>query len=219
MADNFLQEYKEYYSVRAEKYADNPNYPNSYKAEKALSDAMQSCAVLEEFRDKIGNLNELCAVALVKDEYLMEKAHFTKHQETVRINASQQVLQKTETITEVMELMPAVTEIENANSIKISMDEAHREFQSDWDLVDEITIYENAVVPDNYKQKMMQSAQKTKDSIISGVNSLEKNNTEWQAGWRLNPEINMEYRHRNLLPYSDEHITEQLAKYKSIINR
>jgi len=148
MAD-FLQEYKDYYSVRAEKYAENPNYQNTYNAEKALSDAMQSCAVLEEFRDKIGNLNELCGVALIKDEYLMENAHFTKHKETVRVKASEQVLQKTDSITEIMELMSAVTEIENANSIKISMDESHREFQSDWDQLDEITIYENAVVPDN----------------------------------------------------------------------
>ena len=218
MAD-FLQEYKDYYSVRAEKYAENPNYQNTYNAEKALSDAMQSCAVLEEFRDKIGNLNELCGVALIKDEYLMENAHFTKHKETVRVKASEQVLQKTDSITEIMELMSAVTEIENANSIKISMDESHREFQSDWDQLDEITIYENAVVPDNYKQQMMQTAQKIKSSIISGINDLEKNHNEWQAGWRINPDLNMEYRHRNLLPYSDEHIIEQLAKYKSIINR
>ena len=218
MAD-FLQEYKDYYSVRAEKYAENPNYQNTYNAEKALSDAMQSCAVLEEFRDKIGNLNELCGVALIKDEYLMENTHFTKHKETVRVKASEQVLQKTDSITEIMELMSAVTEIENANSIKISMDESHREFQSDWDQLDEITIYENAVVPDNYKQQMMQTAQKIKSSIISGINDLEKNHNEWQAGWRINPDLNMEYRHRNLLPYSDEHIIEQLAKYKSIINR
>jgi len=66
---------------------------------------------------------------------------------------------------------------------------------------------------------MMQTAQKIKSSIISGINDLEKNHNEWQAGWRINPDLNMEYRHRNLLPYSDEHIIEQLAKYKSIINR
>ena len=219
MSENILQEYKEYYAVRAEKYADNPNYRNSYEAEKNLSNAMQSCSTLEEFKDKIGNLNELCATALVKDVSLMEQAHFKKHQETVRVKASEQILEKIDACKDVLEVSSMVVEVENANSIKISMDESHREFQSDWDQIDDITIYENAVVPDKYKQKMMETAQETKKSIITGIERLEKNNHEWQADWKIIPNINTEHRHRRLIPYSDKHIQEQLAKYKSITNR
>ena len=32
---DLLQEYKEYYAVRAKRYANNPNYKNSYEAEKS----------------------------------------------------------------------------------------------------------------------------------------------------------------------------------------
>lgn len=216
---DILEEYKAYYSVRAEKYQDNSKYENSYIAERNLSDAMQSCNALEEFKDKIGNLNELCAMALVKDESLIEKAFFEKHQETVRIKASEKILEKADACKDVLELSSMVVEVENANSIQISMDESHREFQGDWNLLDNITIYENAIVPDKYKNDMMDSAQDSRDSIIKGVKSLEENNHEWQADWRLIPDMNLEHRHRRLIPYSNEHIQEQLAKYKSIINR
>ena len=99
------------------------------------------------------------------------------------------------------------------------MDESHRDFQSNWDQVDDITIYENAIVPDKYKNDMMSSAQESRDSIIKGIESLEQNNNDWQAGWRINPDANLEHRHKRLIPYSELHIQEQLAKYKSIINR
>ncbi|MFH2095985.1 MAG: hypothetical protein ABIJ16_09790 [Bacteroidota bacterium] len=219
MSDNLLQEYKEYYATRAEKYAGNPNYRFSYEAEKRLSDAMQSCSVLEEFRDKIGDLNEKCAIALVKDENIMEKAHFEKHKEFIRAKGPERILEKADQCKEVMDLVGMVTEELNRNSIEISMDESHRQLVYDWFLVDEIEIYENAVVPDKYKQSMMESAAQNRKSLQSGIERLEKNNHEWQAGWRINPDLVMEYRHKRLLPYKDEHILEQTAKYKSIINR
>lgn len=34
MPDSILEEYKAYYHVRAERYANNPNYKYSYEAEK-----------------------------------------------------------------------------------------------------------------------------------------------------------------------------------------
>ena len=55
MADNIFEEYKAYYRTRAERFANNPNYKNSYEAEKNLADAFLSCTEMEEFRTKIGN--------------------------------------------------------------------------------------------------------------------------------------------------------------------
>ena len=62
MSASLLDEYKAYYSVKAERYADSPNYKHSDKAEKTLSEAMQSCSELSDFKEKMGNLNEKCAV-------------------------------------------------------------------------------------------------------------------------------------------------------------
>jgi hypothetical protein len=219
MSDNLFEEYKEYYRVRAERYADNPNYRNSYEAEKNLRDAFLSCSVMEEFKTKIGNLNQKCAMALTKDKYLMEQSFFNELQETVRVNAAKKILEKVDHFENVSELMTSVNEIENKNNIDISMDEANRQFHYDWGLVDNVEIYENAVVPDEYKKDMKDSAESWRTSIRENVTRIEENNSHWQAGWKLTPDIIFEHRHRELLPYKDEHVAEQLKKYKSIINR
>jgi hypothetical protein len=219
MSDNIFEEYKDYYRVRAERYANNPSYRNSYEAEKNLRDAFLSCSVMEEFRTKIGNLNHKCANALTKDKYLMEQAFYSELQETVRVLASKRILEKVDQYENVSELITMVNEELNKNNIEISMDEANRQFNYDWGLIDNVEICENAVVPDEYKKDMKDSAELWRKSIRENVARLEENNSHWQAGWKLTPDVILEHRHRERLPYKDEHVTEQLKKYKSITNR
>jgi len=66
---------------------------------------------------------------------------------------------------------------------------------------------------------MQKNVEDFKSSVIRNVESIEKNNEAWESRWKLKPELILEYRHKRLFPYKDEHITEQLAKYRSIINR
>lgn len=218
MSDIF-EEYKEYYRVRANRYANNPNYQNSYEAEKNLCDVFLNCSQMEEFRTKVGQLSYKCASALTKDKYIMEQEFYNEIQEIVRINASKRILAKIDQYDNVMDLTTMVNEESNKNNIEISMDEANRQFHADWGWVDNVEIYENAVVPDEHKQDMISTANWYKKTIVNGVSNLEEQNSHWQAGWKLTPDIILEYRHRRLLPYKDEHIKEQLKKYKSITNR
>ncbi len=112
-----------------------------------------------------------------------------------------------------------VVEETNKNSIEISMDEANRQMLYDWILLDEIEVYANAEVPDKYKQYMQESVNEFKEHLIGNVEDIEKNNDSWQSGWRLNPDLIFEHRHRRLFPFKDEDLREMLAKYKSIVNR
>jgi hypothetical protein len=219
MADTIFEEYKAYYRTRAERFANNPNYKNSYEAEKNLADAFLSCTEMEEFRTKIGNLNHKCANALTKDKYIMEQAFFNEYHEIIRVLAANRILGKVDNYENVSDLITMVTEELNKNNIEISMDEANRQLVHDWNQLDNIEIYENAEVPSEYKQEFQEYVDSTKKGINEGVASLEENNSHWQSGWRLNPNIVTEHRHRRLFPYKDEHLTEQLQKYKSIINR
>lgn len=218
MAD-LLQEYKDYYRVRAERYANNPNYKHSYEAEQNLSAAMQGCSVLEEFRERLGNLNEKCANALIKDKYLMEKAFYDEHQEIVRVKAADRILEKVDSMQTAMDVASLITEETNKNSIEISMDESNRELVNDWKNLEMIEIYEKAEAPADIKAEMRESAAESKKRMIDGIERLEKNNNDWQEGWRLNPDAVLEHRHRRFLVYKDEHVQEMLQKYKSIINR
>lgn len=217
--DDLLDEYKAYYRTRAERYANNPNYQNSFQAESNLSAAMDSCNELIEFKEKMGNLNEMCAVALVKDEHIMEREFFEKHKETVRVLASQRILEKVDTAQNSQDLVTMVTEISNQNSLEISMDEWQREFQGDWKLLDEIEIFENAIVPDKYKSQMAEVVSDIKSRLVKSIQESEEEAHKFDPNFRFKPELNLEHRHRRLIPYSDEHIQEHLNKYKNIVNR
>ncbi|MES0489428.1 MAG: hypothetical protein ABUK01_05505 [Leptospirales bacterium] len=219
MEPDYLQQYKDYYRVRAERFANNTNYKFSYEAESNLSNAMHSCNELIEFKDKIGNLNEICANALIKDEHIMEKAFYEKHKEEIRVLAADRILENLDDCTNTEELTTLVIEEMNKNSLEISMDEYQREFQGDWGQLDEIEIYENAVVPGNYKGEMQSVVEEVQKSIIEGNESTENEARKFQPDYVMKPELNKEHRHRRLIPYADEHLDEQLEKYKSLIKR
>lgn len=219
MADQLFEEYKEYYKVRAQRFAGNKNYAYSFEAETNLANALLSCNELSEFKQKIGKLNHKCASALIMDKYIMSQAFFNEMKEVVRVLAGDRILQKAMSYKNVMDLISMVTEEENKGMIEVSMDESNRQFHYDWFLLDNIEIYENAEVPDSYKKEFMDYAQEVRASIQENVKSIEENNSHWQEGWKLNPDVVVEHRHRRLLPYKDEHVMEQLKKYKSITNR
>lgn len=103
--------------------------------------------------------------------------------------------------------------------MEITSDEAHRVLVDDWFLLDKLEIYENAEVPSEYKSEMKQIASDIRNSIIENARSVEEDMQAWENRWRLKPEILLEYRHKRLFPYEDKHIEEQIARYKSIINR
>ncbi len=219
MEQDYLQQYKDYYKARPKRYEGNPKYKFSFEAECNLSDAMQSCAELIEFKDKIGNLNELCATALIKDKHLIEKEFYEKHKETIRVLASKRILEKADDTGDVNDLMTLVLDEMNINSVEISMDEFHREFQSEWSELDKIEIYENAEVPSKYKSDLQNTANEIKARVLEKNEELEIQGQKWDPSYRTIPELNKEHRHRRLIPYTDAHIDEQLTKYKSLINR
>lgn len=219
MSEKELQDYKEYYAARAERYANNDNYKNSYQIENKISEAIQSSNSMEEFKIKLGNLNELCAIALVKDEAIIEKDFFEKHKEEIRKLAPMRILKSLNEINNPIDLGIMITEETNKNSLEISSDEAHRQLIYDWHLVDDITIYENAEVPEKYKSGMREIVNSVKELLVSSIDDIEKTMQAWEDNWRVKPEINLEYRHKRLYPFKEEHIKEQIEKYKQIIKR
>lgn len=218
MAD-ILQAYKAYYRVRAERYANNPSYANSYQAEQQLAGTLESCTELAQFKDKMGNLNEECAIGLVKDEHLIEKEFYQRHEEKVRMKAAERILEGLSGCSNTTDLTTLVLDVSNKNSVEISMDEYQREFQGDWDQLDAIDIYSNAVVPAEYQQEMKDVAKDIAARIIKSVQGTEAEAQKFDPSFRFIPELNLEHRHRRLIPYTDEHLKEQLAIYKNLINR
>lgn len=219
MSDSLFEEYKAYYKLRANRYKDRPNYKHSYAAELDLSEAMQGCEQLGDFRHRIGNKNIICGVALIQDKYGMRKQHYTEMQETIRLDVVNTVLETVLQVETAMDLATIVSTAETKGGVKISMDESNRVFHDEWDRIDLIEIYENAEIPFFYRRKVRKWADEERQKLNEKINTLESNNHHWQPGWKHTPGIVLEFRHKRLLPYSDKHIQEQLDKYRKIIKR
>lgn len=214
-----LDEYKAYYAARAQRYAGNPAYRHSHAAESALSEAMQSCNALEEFKDKIGDLNERAAIALIKDEHLQEQAHFDRHQEPIRKQVADKVLSQADAWSNVTEAITAVQEITQAASLQISADEAHRDFLHAWDQLDDLRAYQNAEVPEEYKGDMARSADEIRRSVADRAHRTEADMQKFVPDFRLQSERMNEARHRRLVPYADSDMQDQLHLYQQITQR
>ena len=216
--DDILQEYKDYYRARYDRMAGNPRYPHSIASEKKLYDAMASCNELEEFKDKIGNLNELNAVALMKDEETIRWEEFTKLKEDIRALGPKRIVARCESVTTAQDAITINLEETNKNSIEISMDEAVREF-NDWTLLETIEIYSKAQVPDRWKADHAATVEDSKNRLKETFDNLEKNNNPWEERWKINFELIWEERHRRLLPFSDEIVQKRLEETKLITGR
>ncbi|MEZ4937706.1 MAG: hypothetical protein R2799_08940 [Crocinitomicaceae bacterium] len=215
---DLLSQYKEYYRIRKERYEGNPNYPNTYRTENAMFEAMNSCSELGEFKEKLGDLNEQNAVNLTIDEYTMRKKYFDELGEPIRVLAANRILEKSKTLSTAQEVITVVQEEENKNSIEISMDESVRYFiQNEWKYLDDIEIYHNAEVPASYKSSMSRKIETAKKRIVESKVDLEKNNRDWDPQWSYHPEENMKPHHFRLVPYSKEHLEEKLSQYKNQI--
>lgn len=220
MSRDLLQKYKDYYQVRAEKYADNPNFKNTYSAEKQLSESVLSCSNLEEIKEKMGNLNEKCGIAFLKDQYILELEHFRKYNEIVRAGEAERILAFIDEFGSVVELMSKINEISSEERILISLDESHSmHFFGDLSLVEEYLMYMNAVVPESYKKITREILEDIKQSMIENLQTLEKNNSQWKEHWKLNPDICFEPRHFRISPLNKEHLMELRSIYAEVVQR
>ncbi len=220
MSLELLQKYKRYYTVRADKYAGNANYTNTFSAEKQLAEAVSSCKTLDEIREKIGNLNELCGIALIKDQFLMEREHYLKHHETVRAGAAQKILSEIDHYDQVADLISFVNEVLNEHNIAISLDESNSMlFFGDLDLLVEYGIYIRAVVPESYKVEMNETANDIRQSLSENVRTVEQTNQKWHQDWKVNPDICFEPRHMKKSPFGEEHLRELRTLFAELVKR
>ena len=215
-----IDKYKAYYSVRAKKYEGNGRYKNTYNAEMKLSQAMQACSTLEDFRDRLGDLNELCAIALIRDQYIMESEHFGKHQEKVRKKEAELVLEKIDSCVNVSDVMKLVSDVSSQISVEISMDESQADaFLGKLHLLEQYLVYSNAEVPEMYQHIIRENAGEKLIELIESMQTVEKNNSAWQQQWKVNPDVCFEHRHFRHCPISAEHLQELRNLYKTIVQR
>lgn len=215
--DQLLIDYKAYYKARADRFEGDDKYPFSYQSEKALSDAMDSCNELIEFKDKIGDLNVKNAIALVKDKETARLKHYEETQESVRAFGPKFVLERVPSATTDMDLVEIATKADHEAMMLITMDLMIDHFYSDiipsLETLDMLKTIEGA---EKYRSDIDYSISFEIKSIKEGVQDLVKNAQSWQEGWQFNADLIWEFRHRRKIPLPEEVLKQRLNEYKNI---
>lgn len=215
--DKRHQEYIDYYKSRMLKYKDNPMYMNSYQTEKELYGAIATASSLDEF-GKILNENNLAvknAIALTKDKETARKKHFEEIKEFIRVKAPVRILEIIDSVKSDTELIKKSNEIESEISIEIAVDLFTDIFYSDFDMLENIEVWQTAEVPDEWKQDL---SGWINNALKEGMESWEKNvlpnARNWNPDWTFNFDLIYEDRHRRKIPVSDEIVKKRIEQFK-----
>jgi len=215
---DYLAEYKAYYTARAKRFEGDADFPFSAKAENDLRDAMLSCNELGEFKQKLGNLNDLCAIALAKDSNVLRHKHYLALEEKIRALGPERIVAKADQYTQVMDLITMINEEENRNALEIAADSLEP-FEGNWFMLERIEVYEKAEVPAQWKTHMAKSAEEIRASLRDNHRSTQEDMQRWKSGWKLDLSLLEEKRHRRRFPYPDEEIRLRKQQYESIISK
>ncbi|MFT5822047.1 MAG: hypothetical protein ACI8ZM_003303 [Crocinitomix sp.] len=216
--DTLLEDYKLYYRARMDRYENDPLFAHSFESEKALSNAMDSCQELIDFKDKIGDLNIKNAIALVKDQETARLSHYTDLQENIRALAPTWILEKIDDAADANEVVTISMEMDQKASIAIAVDGFMDTVWSDLiPMLENLEVMEKAIMPSQYEQDRQKQVESIKTQIKSSVADLRNQARDWDTEWQLNLELVWEFRHRKKIPLADEMLQKRINELKNYV--
>jgi hypothetical protein len=213
---DYLKAYQEYYRVRMERYENDTDFPDSYHSEKAIYEAIAGCGELGDFKERLGNLNELNAVAYVRDKQRIYHKHYESMQETVRAQTPRRIIEKAPQYEKVLDLIEMVNNEEARGMNEINADSVSP--FDNWVLLEHHEVYSTAEVPSAYKSKYQNYAQEDITESKVRLKDAEDNLNLYVPGWKFNKELPKEFRHRRKFPVSDSAFDERLKQFIQFTN-
>jgi hypothetical protein len=215
-----LAEYQDYYRARARRYAGDPLYPDTARAEAAMSAAMQACTAIEEMQQRVvaTGLNVDCARALCRDQAKARAALYAETQETVRAQWPAEVLATIDSTTDAQSVAAVANAAVARNVPAATADEAHRYWWTQCIVgLENIEVYRTAVVPprwrdelDGYLRADAASLREVWATVVAGVR-------QELGAWEFSEATAREFRHRREIPGSDAMFERRLAEHRTIV--
>ncbi len=216
--DTIFNDYLLYYEARMKRWQNSDIYTHSYQSEKAIYDLIASCTSLDDLQSKAELFRSLTvknAIALVQDQETYRKKVYEDCKEFVRAKAPAAILEQAKNMTSDMEIVNMVNQALQKNSIEITVDQLVNFFYSDFVAMENIEVYQQASIPEEWKKECNQYAQ---DTMESGKKLWQENQLpearQWQPGWTLNYQLLNEGRHRRLIPVNDVELDKKIAFHK-----
>ena len=216
--DQVFADYLLYYEARMKRRQNDPMYPHSYQSEKAIYDLVASCNSMEELQEKKEDFIQLTiknAIALVIDQETCRKKVYEECKEFIRTKAPTAILEKVGAMKTDMELIEMVNRVHQQNNIEITVDQLVSFFYSDFIAMENIEVYRQAIIPEEWRTDGNKYAQ---ESMDSGKKIWQEKQLpsarDWEPGWTLNYSLLYEDRHRRLIPVNDVEMEKKIALHK-----
>ena len=216
--DPLFSDYILYYEARMKRWENSNTYTYSYRSEKAIYELVASCGSMEDLQSKADQFRALTiqnAIALVKDQETFRKKVYEDCKEFIRAKGPDSILKKIDEMTTDMELVEMVNGLLQKNSIEITVDQLVSFFYSDFVAMENIEVYQQACIPEEWRKECDGYAQDTMDSgkkLWQETQLPDARN--WQPGWTLNYDLLQEERHRRLIPVNDIELEKKIALHK-----
>lgn len=220
--DQRHQEYVEYYGARLKRYENDPMYPHSEAAQRAMYDAIRTADGIEQFGERVraGHLNVQCAVALVRDHATAEAKFYTEREEHVRAKPHLEILEMLDSTAfdSAEELNRRVEEIHTRAGQAISRDEILRpHFWDDLKALEDRECDERASVPDRWRTERQQAV---RDLLRNGREQWQQIVADTRAfhpGWEPDWNQLWETRHRRRMPLSDDVLRQLVDAHRRYV--
>lgn len=216
--DSLLEDYKNYYRVRMERYENDSLFQHSYQSEKALFDAMNSCSELSEFRGKVGTLMTENAKALVRDKAIARLNHYNELEEPVRAKAPEKILASVDSAQDANEIATVVSEIEQSVSNEISVDGFYDVIGTDLiPLLEDLEVTKKAQIPGKYESERAGAVAEIEKSIKDRISDTREQASQWNPGWNFDLDVIWETRHRKKIALDDTLLEKRINELKNYL--
>jgi hypothetical protein len=216
--ENIFNDYLLYYEARAKRRQNSDVYTHSYRSEKALYDLVASCTSMEELQGKPDEFKALSvqnAIALVKDQEAYRKKVYEDCKEFIRAKGPATIIEKISGMGTDMEIVNMVNQAMQENSIEITVDQLISFFYSDFIVMENIEVYQQASVPEEWRKTCDGYA---REAMESGKKIWQEKQLpearQWQPGWKLDYNLLHEDRHRRLIPVNDVELEKKIILHK-----
>jgi len=223
LMDQRHRDYVEYYRVRMRKFEGNPLFKHSFASEKAMFEAVETAASLEEFGERVKSqkLHIACAVAQLRDKEKAWADLYSELGEEVRAQSHLEVLRNLDAkqYDDVMDLTSMVNDVHAKWLIPISMDEHLRtEFWSDFTVLENLITWRNSQVPDQWAEERRQwvadeLAQGKKDWNGHTMVEAHKFDPNYKPDW----DLLFKPRHRRMFPIPDGIFDDMVLRHKEYV--
>ena len=211
------EDYRKYYHVRAERYANNPHRKRVYQAESALRDAFMKIEDINAPQPHIAPLSLACAKALMMDEAERAYQFYLEKEEYPNAEAYKDHLQQLSAFNgDIVELTNNASSFHHTLTKVISLDRfTFNTFNENLPSLTRYIYMKNQTLSPSHHTEQKNHTQETWKTFESGIkNALADTRNYYPEAKFKWEELLTENRHRKKIFLTDEILKEYIELFK-----